>query len=236
MSYEINLRFRRFGYGTGQLTGLTAHYIALRPQDARRGSSVSRPQYLANLDLIHEPATISPCTFTMDHDAIICSMIDRLARGPDADVHVPSVGSTKVPFSACRTHIFVIDYRLGSMVPSEAAITIIGGPRVIDVFYGNGAPSGPNYLLFSDVDRLVEVSRVGIVVCKRLHRIRHRCGSLVLSESPGSHCQAIHGPVGRLVERNRPTKSLKRRRVRRRRLTVYSTDPRRPQGHLLGRD
>ena len=24
-----------------------------------------------------------------------------------------------------------------------------------------------------------------------------------LSESPGSHCQAIHGPVGRLVERNR---------------------------------
>ena len=28
-----------------------------------------------------------------------------------------------------------------------------GGPRVIDVFDGNGAPSGPNYLLFSDVDR-----------------------------------------------------------------------------------
>ena len=43
------------------------------------------------------PAAISPCTFTMDLDAIICSMIDRLARGPDQDVHVPSVGSQKYP-------------------------------------------------------------------------------------------------------------------------------------------
>ena len=40
------------------------------------------------------------------------------------------------------------------MGPNEAAITILGGPRVIDVFYGNGAPSGPNYLLFSGADRL----------------------------------------------------------------------------------
>ena len=31
-----------------------------------------------------------------------------------------------------------------------------GGPRVIDVFDGNGAPSGPNYLLFSDAARLPE--------------------------------------------------------------------------------
>ena len=44
-----------------------------------------------------EPATISPCTITMDHDAIIYSMTDRLARGPDQDVHVPSVGSQKYP-------------------------------------------------------------------------------------------------------------------------------------------
>ena len=40
------------------------------------------------------------------------------------------------------------------MGSDETAITIPGGPRVIYVFYGNGAPSGPNYLLFSDVDRL----------------------------------------------------------------------------------
>ena len=40
------------------------------------------------------------------------------------------------------------------MGSDETAITIPGGPRVIEVFDGNGAPSGPNYLLFSDVDRL----------------------------------------------------------------------------------
>ena len=39
------------------------------------------------------------------------------------------------------------------MGSNETAITILGGPRVIDVFDGNGAPSGPNYLLFLDADR-----------------------------------------------------------------------------------
>ncbi len=42
------------------------------------------------------------------------------------------------------------------MGSNETAITIPEGPRVIDVFDGNGAPSGPNFLLFSDVDRLVD--------------------------------------------------------------------------------
>ena len=40
------------------------------------------------------------------------------------------------------------------MGSNETAAATTGGPRVIDVFDGNGAPSGPNYLLFSDVDRL----------------------------------------------------------------------------------
>ena len=40
------------------------------------------------------------------------------------------------------------------MGSDETAITIPGGPRVIDVFYGNGAPSGPNYTLFSGEDWL----------------------------------------------------------------------------------
>ena len=40
------------------------------------------------------------------------------------------------------------------MGSDETAITIPGGPRVIDVFDGNVAPSRPNCLLFSDVDRL----------------------------------------------------------------------------------
>ena len=39
------------------------------------------------------------------------------------------------------------------MGSDETAITIPGGPRVIDVFDGNGVPSGPNYLLFSLADR-----------------------------------------------------------------------------------
>ena len=39
------------------------------------------------------------------------------------------------------------------MGSDETAITNPGGPRVIDVFDGNGVPSGPNCLLFSDVDR-----------------------------------------------------------------------------------
>ena len=41
----------------------------------------------------------------------------------------------------------------------ETTITIPGGPRVIDVFYGNEAPSGPNYTLFVGADRPVEASR-----------------------------------------------------------------------------
>ena len=40
------------------------------------------------------------------------------------------------------------------MGSDETATATTGGPRVIDVFYGNGAPSGPNYLLFWDADRL----------------------------------------------------------------------------------
>ena len=97
MVYKINLHFRRFSSGTGQITGLIVYYIAQRPQDARRGLSDSRAHYLLNFGELLEPAAISACTITMDHDAIICSMIDRLARGPDQDVHVPSVGSQKYP-------------------------------------------------------------------------------------------------------------------------------------------
>ena len=39
------------------------------------------------------------------------------------------------------------------MGSNETATATTGGPRVIDVFDGDGAPSGPNYLLFSDADR-----------------------------------------------------------------------------------
>ena len=40
------------------------------------------------------------------------------------------------------------------MGSNETANTIPGGPRVIDVLTGDGARSGPNCLLFSDVDPL----------------------------------------------------------------------------------
>ena len=109
--------------------------------------------------LIPEPATSSARIITMDHDAIICFMTDRLTRATDTDWHGPSVGSIKVPFSRCRCHILVVEYRWGRMWSNETAITIPGGPRVIDVFDGNGAPSGPNYTLLSAVARLLEASR-----------------------------------------------------------------------------
>ena len=42
------------------------------------------------------------------------------------------------------------------MGSNKTAITITGGPLVIDVFDGNGARSGPNYLLFVDADRFAD--------------------------------------------------------------------------------
>ena len=45
------------------------------------------------------------------------------------------------------------------MGSNETATATTGGPRVIDVFDGNGAPSGPNYTLFVVADRLLEASR-----------------------------------------------------------------------------
>ena len=45
------------------------------------------------------------------------------------------------------------------MGSDETAITMPGGARVIDVFYGNGAPSGPNFALFSGADRLSDALR-----------------------------------------------------------------------------
>ena len=95
MVYKINLRFRRFSYRTGQITGLIVYYIAPRPKDARRGSSVSRAHDLALMGELLKHESSSPCAVTMDHDAIICSMTDRLTRAPDADVHVPSVVGPK---------------------------------------------------------------------------------------------------------------------------------------------
>ena len=45
------------------------------------------------------------------------------------------------------------------MGSDETAITIPGGPRVIDVCDGDEAPSGPPDTLFVVADRLLEASR-----------------------------------------------------------------------------
>ena len=45
------------------------------------------------------------------------------------------------------------------MGSNETATATTGGPRVIDVFDGNGAPSGPNCTLFSGADRLLDTLR-----------------------------------------------------------------------------
>ena len=97
MVYKINLLFRRFGCGTGQLTGLNVYYIGLPSRKTPRAWFVPGPQDLTHIGKILGPATISPCTITMNLDAIICFMIDRLERGPDQDVHVPSVVGQKYP-------------------------------------------------------------------------------------------------------------------------------------------
>jgi len=43
VSYEIKLRFRRFGYGTGHPTGLNMYYIELSLPKAPGGSASRGP-------------------------------------------------------------------------------------------------------------------------------------------------------------------------------------------------
>ena len=117
------------------------------------------------------------------------------------------------------------------MGSNETATATTGGPRVIDVFDGNGAPSGPNSLLFVDTDRLSaslwDRSEVGW--------------------SPTPHA-AVLGALQRALDRklwgimvqsNRAQRTLlicmhrwKPPRVRCRRSRTSSSDPRRPQGDL----
>ena len=117
------------------------------------------------------------------------------------------------------------------MGSNETATATTGGPRVIDVFDGNGAPSGPNYLLFSDVDRLAD-------------SLRDRSG---VGWSPMPHAPVL-GALQRALDRNlwqimvqsnRAQRTLlicmhrwKPPRVRCRRLRTSTTDQKRPPGDL----
>ena len=72
------------------------------------------------------------------------------------------------------------------MGSDETASTIPGGARVISVFDGNGAPSVQITHFFRGQIDSRTPSGVGLVVGSRLYRIRHQCGSLVLSGSSES--------------------------------------------------
>ena len=117
------------------------------------------------------------------------------------------------------------------MGSNETATATTGGPRVIDVFDGNGAPSGPNYLLFSDADRPSD-------------SLRDRSG---VGWSPRQHAPVLGAPQRALdrnlwqimVQSNRAQRTLlicmhrwKPPRVRCRRLPTSTTDLKRPPGDL----
>ena len=67
---------------------------------------------------------------------------------------------------------------------------------------------------------------------KRLHRIRHRCGGLEVSEPR----PALNLLKLLCLLRDLAKICSKRQRVRCRRLHATTADPKRPQGHPLGRD
>ena len=117
------------------------------------------------------------------------------------------------------------------MGSNETAITIPGGPRVIDVLTGDGAPSGPNHLLFSDPDRLTDSlwDRSGVGWSPTEHAPvlgapqraldRKLWGIMVQWSGAQRTCLDLHPP------RKRP-------RMRCRRLHVSNTDPEKPPSDL----
>ena len=66
------------------------------------------------------------------------------------------------------------------MGSNETTTATTGGPRVIDVFDGNGAPSGPNKTIFVGADRPLEASR----------------GRLGIGLAPAPHTSALGLPIG----------------------------------------
>ena len=90
------------------------------------------------------------------------------------------------------------------MGSDETATATTGGPLVIDVFDGNGAPQVQITYFFRGQIGSWRSLGVGLVVGSRLGRIRHRCSSLVVSESSGSKPWPIIAKAPRAAERNRP--------------------------------
>ena len=72
------------------------------------------------------------------------------------------------------------------MGSDETAITIPGALEKLTFFTGTGRHRVQITHFFRGQIGSRACSGLGLVVGSRLHRIRHRCGSPVLSESPGS--------------------------------------------------
>ena len=90
------------------------------------------------------------------------------------------------------------------MGPSELRYGDYWGPRVIDVFDGNGRHRVQLAHFFRGQIGSWTPSRVGLVVGSRLHRIRRRCSRLVLSEGFGSKIGLLIAKSVRAAERIRP--------------------------------
>ena len=89
------------------------------------------------------------------------------------------------------------------MGPSETAITIPGALEKLTFLSGTGRHRVQITHFFRGQIGSWRPLGVGLVVGKRLHRIRRRCGSLVLSESPGNKPWPIAAKVARAAERIR---------------------------------
>ena len=72
------------------------------------------------------------------------------------------------------------------MGSNETATATTGAPRLIAYFTGTGRHRVQIAHFFRGQISSWWSLGVGLVVGKRLHRIRHRCSSLVLSERSGS--------------------------------------------------
>ena len=90
------------------------------------------------------------------------------------------------------------------MGSDEIAITIPGALEKLTYLTGTGRHRVQIAHFFRGQIGSQTPSGIGLGSGSPRDRIRRRCGSLVLSESPGSHCQVIHAKSPWSAERIRP--------------------------------
>ena len=90
------------------------------------------------------------------------------------------------------------------MGSNEAVITIPGALEKLTFFTGTGRHRVQIAHFFRGQVGSWRSLGVGLVVGSRLYRIRHRCGGLVLSESPGKQTLAKAAKAAWAAERIRP--------------------------------